>query len=271
MQKLNGAQRNTRWNAGGQPFRFASVGEMDARKILFQNDYWLYFVNNSQSVNCGQTFNCDYNQTWSLSFWMKCPSIPIRDAWIVGRKSGATVGVVFGINRDTGKPMFQADDVIGSSQYISWGTSNIADNTTHHMVFTYAPGPGRIEEELYIYVDSVKETQTGNASWTASCILGTDPWIIGNPWHQSYNHYTGWIDEVCLWPGVRLSQSVINSIYNAGFPTDNRELDDAIYISNYWRCGDGDDVYPTIYDIVGSNDGTMNVNMSQANIQTGAP
>jgi hypothetical protein len=86
---------------------------------------------------------------------------------------------------------------------------------------------------------------------------------FGERTNASGLNYPGHIDEASFWD-VDLNSSEISEIYNNGCPSDLMEHSKVANLDSWWPMGDGD-TYPTLLDVVGSNDATM-TNMSANNI-----
>ena len=158
----------------------------------------------------------------------------------------------------------------GSSQLrmtykASGGTKNATatdaiegDGKWHHIAGVWS----KSSDHIKIYIDGVlKDTTSGLEDFVGSPTEGN----IGSN-TESGNYFEGLIDEVSIF-NAELSASVINEIYNDGFPNAVNGISGLL---GYWKMGDGA-TYPTIPDDSSfSNNGTM-TNMVVGDIKANVP
>ena len=202
-------------------------------------------------VDLGGSTGLDFSGSFTLMAWIKTDAIGANQFIIDTSTSGSSGnGYSVRINTD-GKIKFWSYAVGGLVN----GTTVLSVSTWYHVACVHDTSAGTNK----IYLNGVLENTSSYTFPTASNT--TNLWIGKSNLFAST--FDGLIDEVGFF-GTDESAN-INSIYNAGTPTDLSTYSP----TSYYRMGDND-TYPTITDNVGSNDGTMN-NMTSANFVTDVP
>ena len=135
----------------------------------------------------------------------------------------------------------------------------------YHVAATY-DGSG-VAAGVNIYIDGVQEIPDINNDTLVETIATWATWRIATRSNES-NWHLGSLDEIAVYSS-ELTESQIEEIYNLGIPTNLIYLSSASDLISWWRMGDGDTA-TTIFDAVGSNDGTL-VNMDATNYVEDTP
>lgn len=137
----------------------------------------------------------------------------------------------------------------------------ITDNDWHNIICT---GDGT---NVFYYIDNVKQTGS-NTFGTLSSGDSTRILQIGRDNNASTLMMDGNLDEISIWNN-QLSDAQATEIWNGGAPGDLENHSNRANGVSWHRMGD-DDIFPTIIDHFGSNNGTM-TNMAANNFQLDTP
>ena len=213
-------------------------------------------------VSMGNVLNMadDGTDAFSMSLWFKTSTNGIQQ--LIGKS--ATNG--YNLYTQSGVIYF-GFGTFGSNGI--WGRSSVGtplyNGTWQHLVLTY-DGSQDISGFSMYFNNTAKVIQTSQNT-TPSGVSTTNHFVIGargNTGTASLE-FSGNIDDASFF-NTELSASDVNTIYNNGIPNDISAMSGLV---SFWRMGDND-TYPTINDVIGTNDGTMN-NMSSANFVADIP
>ena len=213
------------------------------------SNYSFEFDGVDDYVNIGNPSALQITGALTLSVWTKLSSSVGTQSCIMSKDSGAAVGQrAFSFwGKIVNKPVFYIWN--GGSSYNVGGTTNIADDTWHHVAVVYLPSTS-----LRIYVDGVLEG-TNTTSIPASINNANYDFKLGH-FAGSLFEFKGLMDEVSVFDSDQSAN--ISTLYNGGTPTTlpsgavahYRMGEEATFSTNW-----------TVPDAVGSNDGTS-VNMT---------
>ena len=198
-------------------------------------------------VDCGNNSSLQITGELSLSAWVKIDSSASGTMSIISKDNlGARCFDLFAYSSSANATRFA---IVNSNTFYGVNaTTNIKDNSWHHVVGVFKPSTS-----LKIYIDGTLEG-TNTTSIPASIDNDTVNITIGSILSSGNNFFAlnGNIDEVAVF-NSELSASDVTAIYNSGVPNDLASLSPV----SWWRCGDGD-TSPTLTDNgSGGNNGTM--------------
>lgn len=137
-----------------------------------------------------------------------------------------------------------------------------------HLGYVY-DGSLAVANRLKLYVDGVQSgSLTGTPLTSIPTITGANSQLRFGKDNGSSTFSDGNLDEIGVW-SVALSDAEILEVYNSGKPTDLTNHSQSLPLTNWWRMGDGDNA-TTVFDNVGSDDGTLN-NMDASNYESNVP
>jgi len=207
----------------------------------FTNTKSLLFDGVDDYVDCGNPTDLQITGAFTLSVWMKLDSTVGTQACAISKDNGTSERAFTLWSKIVNKPVFYIWN--GGSNYNVGGTTNIADDTWHHVAVVYVPSTS-----IRIYVDGVLEG-TNTTSIPASINNANYDFKLGH-FAGSLFEFKGLMDEVCI-----LDRPVT--------PTEIVTLSTAPTVDltslnpiSWWRMGDGITAFPTIPDVIGTNDGT---------------
>jgi hypothetical protein len=205
-------------------------------------------------------------EPFSVSLWVK--TVQSATAYMIA-KSFAT-GTVRGwsVRITNGLVYFNLISTVSTSHLQARTTSATVNNGAwRHICITYSGNSSTSGVNFYIDNSLVAKTSTVNT--LSSTTLSTASATIGSR-EGGDSPYGGNIDEPSVWD-KELSSGEVSEIYNSGSPALLTLHTAAANLVGYWKMGDDDDVYPTLFDYsVSGNDATM-INMSSGNIEEDAP
>ena len=229
-------------------------------------------VNELMSVANDASIDFDGTGAFTISNWLKKIGGTTQTPW--GKLAAGTLVGYANNMTNAGATVFLIQ-AFGSLELRKTFTFDITlDANWHHHVVTY--DGSQDEAGCKYYVDGVEQTTTvigfntlaASISNTAALGLGGVPTLVGTfPW-------AGNIDNSSIW-GAELTSAQVTELYNAGKPMDptlhSLEVASPGSLISWWRMGDASgDVFPTIVDNVGSNDGTL-TNMEAGDIVEDVP
>ena len=218
----------------------------------FQNTYSLEFDGMDDYVKIG-TQSLGITGAISLSAWVK---IPISGVWAAPYVQGIFVeNGTSGINWNLifrPPPFF---NYFGFTVYHTNGTSTTLtssgvtpnDGQWHHLLATSDGTTNANGVKLYFDgILNVQATATSTGTKSTPTVIPTIGSTSNNSWF-----FEGNIDEVSIFD----SAISIGDVWDgSGAATDLSLL--ATPPINWWRMGDGVTAFPTIPDVIGTNDGT---------------
>ena len=210
------------------------------------SNYSFEFDGVNDYVDCGNPTDLQITGAFTLSAWTKLDSSVGSQACLMSKDSGASGGQrAFSFwGKITNKPVFYIWN--GASNVNVSGTTNIADNTWHHVAVVYVPSTS-----IRIYVDGVLEG-TNATSIPASINNAVYDFKLG-VFSNSLFPYKGLMDDVSVFNSDQSAN--MSALYNSGTPTTlpsgavaHYKMGEEATFSTNW----------TVPDQVGSNDGTSN-------------
>ena len=219
---------------------------------------WNYFSTQffgSQTVNCGNDSSLNPTDLLTISFFCR-PTNEIGA--ILSRYDESSSVGYFAFYADFfGTPSITIG-IEGNSKSIYHICLISTFFKWYHVVSTYNNSTGN----MVTYIDGVVKRTSTSAGILES--VDTD-FVLG---YFDYNYMDGYIDEVAVFNDY-FNLSEAQELSDNGIPTDPRNHSRAANLVSWWRMGEND-AHPTIYDNIGSNDGTM-INMSSSNFVTNVP
>ena len=234
----------------------------DVPPNVWSNTLSTTFDGIDDSVSMGNVLNLadDGTDAYSFSLWFKTTNSGVQQ--LIGKS--ATNG--YNIYTISGAIYFGLGTYGGGG---IWGRgaigSGVYNGSWQHLVLTY-DGSQDISG-FTIYYNNLSYSTITTQNTTPIGVSTANHFMIGargNTGTPSLE-FDGNIDEASFF-NSELSASDVATIYNSGAPNDISGMSGLV---SFWRMGDND-TYPTITDVVGSNDGTM-TNMTSANFVTDVP
>jgi hypothetical protein len=209
------------------------------------SNYSFSFDGVDDFVDCGNPTDLQITGAFTLSVWTKLDSTVGVQSCVISKDNGTSERAFSFWGKIVDKPVFYIWN--GGTSYNVGGTTNIADDTWHHVAVVYVPSTS-----IRIYVDGVLEG-TNTTSIPASINNALYNFKIGE-FANSLFEYKGLMDEVSVFDSDQSAN--IATLYNSGTPTTLpsgavahwRMSEDASFNGTDWN----------VPDQVGSNDGTSN-------------
>ena len=206
------------------------------------SNYSLDFDGVDDFIDCGNGTDLQITGALTLSVWTKLSSSVGSQSCIISKDNGSSQRAFSLWGIITNKPVFYIWN--GGANYNVGGTTNIADDTWHHVAVVYVPSTS-----LRIYVDGILEG-TNTTSIPASINNASQNLYLGQ-FASSLFEFKGLMDSVSIFNSDQSSN--ILSIYNGGVPntisgaTAHYKMgEDSTFSGGVW----------TVPDSVGSNTGT---------------
>jgi len=159
----------------------------------------------------------------SISCWVRIASHPSETKWIVDNESYSTNYYGYRLQVYT-SGYFTFYLFTGTSNYLEIYTeTDIADNTWHHLVFTWNG------TTAYVYLDNDKDAGT---SWSISIgYQGSAEHLVFGRSIWSDRYYSGNLDLVAIWNRA-LTDAEVSNLYSSGlgldYPYDEGELGESL-------------------------------------------
>lgn len=174
----------------------------------FSNTYSTDFDGVDDYVDCGNPTDLQITGAFTLSVWMKLDSTVGTQACAISKDNGTSERAFTLWSKIVNKPVFYIWN--GATSYNVGGTTNIADDTWHHVAVVYVPSTS-----IRIYVDGVIEG-TNTTSIPASINNANYDFKIGE-FAGSLFEFKGLLDEVSVFN----SAVAIAELWDgSGQPTD---------------------------------------------------
>jgi subtilisin-like proprotein convertase family protein len=159
--------------------------------------------NDSAYVTVPHNASFDQNVDGSCEMWV-CPTSYSNTPLLISK--GATTSSAFA--------WFIAPDStqgfrIGSTVYRD--TAKVIPFRWSHLAVTWAGGSTAFTVSLYVN-GKLKKTSTAAATWN----LNSDPVLIGSSQWWSFEHYTGYLDEIRFWGSVRSQADIQKYMFVSG-------------------------------------------------------
>lgn len=237
----NGVATSITWNANGK------------------NGYCAEYNAATDRIECGNTFNYERTQAWSISCWVKRVTVGTSAYFIFSKSlaSGAYTGygAYFLSSSDGGNPNGILFSLVNNSNINSIQlrtATNYTDTTNwYHLVFTYN-GTSKASG-CTVYTNGVKETLTAPYDNLTGTIINTAGFQIGA--RNNALSLLGLMDEFAVWNRV-LREDEVKMLYSAGngkfYGTKALSFKDLIHYYNFNETGG-----TTVYDRKGAYNGTL--------------
>ena len=193
---------------------------------------WFAGAGSDQGATLDSTINTTTTD-WSMSFWIfKQENNEPFDFFM-----GSSTTKLFAFDNNANRKLYYRDD---TGSYHSISDNEIPDNQWVHIVITV---DGNTSMTAYVNGE-VQETDSG----MTGTALTLDRFMNG----YSSNQYEtrGCITEIAYFANRQIGQTNVNQLYNDGKAYDARNINDASYLTHYWR----NDGLAEWKDLVGSND-----------------
>lgn len=200
-------------------------------------------------------------EPWSISFWLYAAKNAEYDLFSHGKDEKDTLYVK--LISDTLEVGFRDADDDTKSMILRAGT--VDKEVWYHICVTNAGTGFGQAAGVTVYIDAVAQVSNVLYDALTKTVGGSNEIRFGRASGKEAeaSWYNGNLDEISYWD-KELSAGEVTSIYNGGIPQDVSVLGIS-NLQSWWRMGDGADVFPDIYDVVGISDIKM-TNMNVTNI-----
>lgn len=242
----------------------------DGGEIIFENSKSLLFDGVDEYVQLGTDSSLDITSSLSVFFWVKGAANQLSKSPLSKWSGAGNLRTWLFLTPDpaSGKMRVYVDEDGGGVRKVYETSMDVMDDTWHHIGFTYTG------DTLTVYVDGAEDTSvnkieddtmTNLFSSAHETVMGR---FSGGSGPTGY--FTGNLDEVSIW-NKELTSSEVSELYNSGVALNLSSHSASGNLVSWWRNGDAaGDLFPTIQDQIGSNDGTM-TNMESGDIVEDAP
>jgi Concanavalin A-like lectin/glucanases superfamily len=236
------------------------------------------FDGTNEHVSVGDVLGFEYTSPFSISCWAKTSNAVFQ--MLVAKMGDTPVYQGYALSIVAGQLSFFLGSDVSGTNFLQVDTSTTYnDGNWHHVCITWdgngTPGAGGVN----IYVDGVAVATSVTQNTLSATIITTNALYLGGRASVGeLNPFDGTLDEVAIY-NKELSSVEVTAIFNDGSPGDLSLLGSVANLSAWWRMGD-DDVFPTLYDWVGTepripnlvagNDGEP-ANMVAGNVQADVP
>jgi hypothetical protein len=201
----------------------------------FTNTYSTSFDGVDDYVDLGDNFNSVFTGTaWSFSAWIKVSANTSYDCFF-----SKDISVQFYIHSNKVKIYLGYPYLTNIKPLVS--ATTILVDTWYHIAFT------RSGNDNVLYINGSSDA---TATSVGSMSTSTTESVIGAFTTAASYPFQGNIDEVCIFDRV-VTPTEIVTLSTA--PTVDLSSLNPI---SWWRMGDGVTAFPTIPDVIGTNDGT---------------
>jgi len=250
-----------------QPDETVSVSESVTQQHITRRSLKsCLFDGSNEYVTMGNVLPFERTDAFSISCWFKNSG---DGGYLVSKKAGSPYrgyGLTIEGSGGQGELRFLLTNTTSTNEIITDTVEAIFDdNEWHHVCCTYDGSSAA--SGVTMYVDGESRTLSTVVNNLSATTLSTSSFNIGGRTDGS-TLFGGNIDEVAVYD-AELTELQAQEIYNGGLPPRLDVLTSAGDLIGWWRMGDGD-VFPTLYDNAGSNDGTM-TNMESGDIVTDSP
>lgn len=204
----------------------------------------------SKSVSLGGNFPYDITSIFSISSWVKPTTNAVYMA-LASKIDGGNVGWILGFDIANSAFYFTFYNGAGTNAFVRTGAI-VSTNVWYNVVVTY-DGTQDVSG-LKIYVNGVLQTPGGTSNSWGGSVASSSTAMIGNS--GTGNVFVGPVDEYSFYTGSVLTGTQVAELYNLGLPFDLATASFYSLLTNWYRIGDTPDNYTTIYDSVGTINGT---------------
>jgi len=236
----------------------------DKADIPFTNLLSLLFDGVDELVAFGDVapFQFERTDVFSFSIWFKT-STPSRT--LISKKLLGASDPGYQIHMHSGGKIEFHLVGSGGGEIDVESPSGFDDGVWHNTVVTY--DGSSTAAGVSIYIDGVSQSISITVDTLVASTLNSEQLRIGTL-AASTEPWDGNLDEFSVWD-KELTSGEVTEIYNAGVPMDLNKHSAAANLVAFYRNGDND-VFPTLTDNKGSNNGTM-TNMEAGDIVSDVP
>lgn len=186
---------------------------------------------------------------YTISMWVKLLARPAFDSRYWG---------------DNGGYFYIREGILGQIQFLHFGGGSSGIQTLSVNVWTHLVLTKKTGSVSFLYKNAVISVGGNIAGATT---ISNQFYVGGiNVAGYQVNMRTNTFE---IWNRY-LTQLEVTELYNNGRPTNPATTSMAANLTHNYRCGNGSDVYPTMYDYTGTKNATM-VNMESSDFVTDAP
>lgn len=213
-------------------------------------------------------FQFEKTSTFSVSGWIKIGTV-LAGTSILGNFASESTPrgwrVITGVSGT--KVLGLQLSFSSSNQFLVHSTSQYTDGLWHNFVITY--NGSELSSGIKIYVDGLEVPVTVFSNNLTSSISTTNSLRAFSTSDSTPSQvFNGNLDELAIWNKV-LSNSEVSELYGTGQTTDLNSHSAHSNLIHWYRMGD-DDLFPTIPDKKGLNNGTA-INMELLDVKEDTP
>lgn len=224
---------------------------------------------NTRSINCEGTDDyvnhtdvatLDGLQKGTFSLWFRSTAgaWPSGEQGIFSKYYNSKQFGIFSFTTGTIRVYISATTGDSTNRWKS-ANSAFAINTWYHVVVVFDGSGADNATRLFVYRNGSDITAAGAFTGTIPATFttgGTDP-ITTCAWGNPSNYWTGWVDEIAVWPNLAMTPTQVSEVYNSGAPKSLTNLSFAA--PAHWIRYEGD-----LLDVIGTADGTANGGVATA-------
>ena len=197
----------------------------------------LTFDGVNEHVDLGDTYNYEYNEPFSVEFWMNTTA---ASGTLVSRKLSGGTGRGWAVGINLGNAYMELRRLSTNRIQVDTTGQTLGDGSWHHVVFTYDGSYSA--SGVTIYVDgSPSATSTTHDSLTGS-IANTATMQFASL--SNTDHFAGRLDEIVIYDEA-ISSLIVTSRYNGGAGVE--------LSSSSAHFDDYRGTYPIICDVEGTD------------------
>jgi len=231
---------------------------------LFTSTLSFLFDGVDEFVNMSNVISLGAGDSFSFSAWVKTTAVAAQT--ILAKKLSGGSGAGYEVTMTAAGELQITLTKSGTTALVKRTNTTFNDGNWHHIAVTY--DGSRTAAGTILYLDNVvpastdvNDTLSGNMNNAANFNIGGKD--------DSVAFWNGNIDETSVWNLIALSVAEINEIYNSASPGDLAQHSAVANLTSWWKLGESDS-FPTAFDSMSSNDGTM-TNMEAGDIVSDAP
>tara|TARA_R100000808_G_C2135013_1_gene143481 strand:- start:457 stop:1167 length:711 start_codon:yes stop_codon:yes gene_type:complete len=221
----------------------------------FRDEYSIHFDDdNGDFISFTETLFSVHDTAYSFSFWCKRDAISNFDI-IFGNDAHANYDFII-FDTDGDRLMLEG---LQDGNTATAACSTVA-NTWYHFVVVSNGDNSHLMYQDGVELDPVSDDLTMNRDIKFDTIGGS-----------SGNTFNGNISDVAIY-NTALTEIQVKELYNSREPFDHKSGSASGNLIHWWRMGDGTEngAGTTVYDLVGSLDGTM-TNMDATDYEGDVP
>ena len=204
----------------------------------FVNTKSILFDGIDDYVDCGVVPAFQSITNFSISCWLKVPDFSVANNYFFSTFTSGS-NTIYASVRSTQGLLFNINNA-----YTAYSPGTLVAGQWHNVILVFDGGINTI----VTYIDGVSSVATAAPSTTGTSTGDTSIGLV-----PFGNYFEGNIDEFAIFD-YSLTQQNVTDIYNLGTPTDLSLL--VTPPTNWYRMGDLITAFPTIPDVIGTNDGT---------------